>query len=379
MNAPKHPRVFISYSHESPQHTERVRVLAGHLRTDGCDCSLDLYEPHPAEGWPRWIDTQVDTADFVLVVCTADYYRKSQGRGLPRTGRGVQFEAVLIIDELYAAGMLNERFIPVLYEDLDEELIPRPLRSYTRYRLDQPGGYEVLLRHLTDQPLYPPPPLGRVPDLPSERPPAGDPYPPSRPSRESGRSVDYLLLRATFVAPGSFGPSREIREISTALESIVGDMQNVGASLRDYDPLKKILDDLRLYRFFESVWIPSLIHGDNTLHSELADIIESLRQRDLTRKVNEAVAELRRDLDRSVSRYRTAIRLFESLEQSVRSSANAEAMLDPALAQHLLPFGLDQAIRSRQLRPPRTLQAISVPATHSPSLFVSAPVFWLRM
>lgn len=44
----EHPRVFISYSHDSPEHADRVLVLADRLVGDGIDCILDQYEESPA-------------------------------------------------------------------------------------------------------------------------------------------------------------------------------------------------------------------------------------------------------------------------------------------------------------------------------------------
>lgn len=43
-------KVFISYSHDSPDHAERVRALADRLRADGLDCALDQYETAPPQG-----------------------------------------------------------------------------------------------------------------------------------------------------------------------------------------------------------------------------------------------------------------------------------------------------------------------------------------
>jgi hypothetical protein len=44
------PTVFISYSHDSPEHVDRVLAFANQLRRDGIDCTLDQYETSPPEG-----------------------------------------------------------------------------------------------------------------------------------------------------------------------------------------------------------------------------------------------------------------------------------------------------------------------------------------
>src|SRR5262245_12782258 len=95
------PRVFISYSQDSPEHAGRVRALADRLCGDGVDCTIDQYEPHPKEPWPRWMDRQIEEAEFVLVVCTETYLRRAEGRETPGSGLGVTFESVLIVQDLY--------------------------------------------------------------------------------------------------------------------------------------------------------------------------------------------------------------------------------------------------------------------------------------
>src|SRR5258705_5882703 len=70
------PKVFISYSHDSPEHEQRVLELANRLRRDGIDCTIDQYVVVPEEGWPRWMDKQIRDSDFVVMVCTETYYQR---------------------------------------------------------------------------------------------------------------------------------------------------------------------------------------------------------------------------------------------------------------------------------------------------------------
>jgi hypothetical protein len=50
------PQVFISYSHDSANHEERVLALAERLRKDGVDAQIDQYVAGtPQEGSPRWM------------------------------------------------------------------------------------------------------------------------------------------------------------------------------------------------------------------------------------------------------------------------------------------------------------------------------------
>ena len=56
------PKVFISYSHDSKEHAERVLSLSDRLRRDGVDSQIDQYELSPPEGWPRWMVNKVEWA-----------------------------------------------------------------------------------------------------------------------------------------------------------------------------------------------------------------------------------------------------------------------------------------------------------------------------
>ena len=160
------PKVFISYSHDSQEHKERVLALADRLREDGIDSSIDQYEESPPEGWQRWMLNQVEAADYALIVCTQQYDRRFRGQEEIGKGKGVTWEGGVIIQELYDAQGKNSKFIPVTFVPKDSESIPSPLRSATFYGLDKEDGYEQLYRRLTNQPRTHKPELGKLRTLP---------------------------------------------------------------------------------------------------------------------------------------------------------------------------------------------------------------------
>ena len=106
------PAVFISYSHDSPEHEASVLALANRLRADGIDAILDQGESLPPLGWDLWGQEQIQTARFVLVVCTATYRRRFDGEEEPGKGLGAISEAGFIRQILYDAGGVNEKFLP---------------------------------------------------------------------------------------------------------------------------------------------------------------------------------------------------------------------------------------------------------------------------
>jgi nucleoside phosphorylase len=161
------PKVFISYSHDSQEHKDRVLGLADRLRKDGIDCTIDQYEESPSEGWQRWMLNQVEEATFVLVACTEQYDRRFRGREAVGKGKGVTWEGGVIIQEIYDDQGQNAKFIPILFSQEDANFISSPLRSATNYRLYTPDGYESLYRRLTNQPKIQKPELGKLQQLPS--------------------------------------------------------------------------------------------------------------------------------------------------------------------------------------------------------------------
>jgi hypothetical protein len=143
--------VFISYSHDSPEHARRVLGLAERLRKDGIDAQIDQYVGgRPPEGWPRWMLDRVHWADFVLMIFTEVYYRRFRGHEEPSKGKGVDWESQVITLEIYNAKSRTTKFAPVIFGFRDREFIPEPL-SDQFYILDSEESYQELYGFLTDQ------------------------------------------------------------------------------------------------------------------------------------------------------------------------------------------------------------------------------------
>jgi hypothetical protein len=143
------------------------------------------------------MDQQMENADFVLVVSTETYQRRATGRERPGVGRGLRFESVLIIQDLYDAGMRNEDIV-------------KPLRPFTYYRLGTEEGYEALYRRLTGQPPFWKPDLGEQKAL--------LPRVSSVDSEETNHTTGRVHARLTIRAGGSTGAV--LYEANTALVRI---------------------------------------------------------------------------------------------------------------------------------------------------------------
>lgn len=164
-------RVFVSYSHDSGEHNDRILELSDRLRAEGVDCRIDQYEESPPEGWPRWCIKQDEEADFVLVVCTETYTRRFDGKEKPGRGAGVAFEGFVITQTFYGDQSKNAKYIPVVLSPDHFVHVPKLLTAFTIYDLSKPEHYERLYRRLTDQPFVTKPGLGEVATMPKRRTP----------------------------------------------------------------------------------------------------------------------------------------------------------------------------------------------------------------
>jgi len=162
-------RVFISYSHDSTAHMERVLQLANRLRKEGVDAIVDQYEEVPREGWTIWTEKQIRDADYVILCCTKTYLRRVMKEEARGAGLGVCWEANIIYQYLYEDGSQNQRFIPVIIAHDDVRHVPTPLRGFARYEIGTAAGYESLYRRITDQPRTVKPPIGKLRKLISRR------------------------------------------------------------------------------------------------------------------------------------------------------------------------------------------------------------------
>lgn len=145
-------KVFISYSHDSDAHMNRILALSDRLRAEGVDCEIDQYEISPAGGWPRWTRNKIKEADYVLIICTKIYEQRYEASGKKGVGAGAKWEGAIITQQIYDSEGDTHKFIPVVFSAEDTKYIPIELRAATHYNLSDEHGYENLYWHITGQP-----------------------------------------------------------------------------------------------------------------------------------------------------------------------------------------------------------------------------------
>ncbi|MEU3956090.1 SEFIR domain-containing protein [Streptomyces achromogenes] len=162
------PRVFISYSHDSDEHRERVLGFIQALRRNGVDAWADFFvESTPPTNWPVWMQRQVENAEYVLSVVTETYARRFNQNEIPGIGAGVRWEGTLITADIYYSTNDKVKYIPVIFSPDDFEHIPTPLKVTNRY-LVSPGDDSSLiplLRQLLQAPEFIPAQIGEAPSL----------------------------------------------------------------------------------------------------------------------------------------------------------------------------------------------------------------------
>ncbi|MEV6622151.1 SEFIR domain-containing protein [Amycolatopsis sp. NPDC051106] len=168
------PRVFITYSHDDKRHFDLVREFATFLRTGvGIDVRLDQWADDGRRDWSLWAIEQLAEADFVLVIASPDYKRRAEGTEVPHLGRGAQFEAAMIRDNLTQdLPRATRRILPVVLPGRRVEEIPSFLNAHstTRYEIKEftPAGVAELLVAFTGVARFMLPEIGTFVGAPPE-------------------------------------------------------------------------------------------------------------------------------------------------------------------------------------------------------------------
>jgi hypothetical protein len=145
------PRVFISYSHDSIEHADRVLALANRFRGDGVDCLIDQFESMPEETRPLWTKHSIDEAAFILLVCTPAFRQNVEGHADLSHKINDLWSGYLVYQYIFN-GAVQSKFIPVLLEGYDELSIPAPLAGNRSYHVENPEEYATLCWLLFSQP-----------------------------------------------------------------------------------------------------------------------------------------------------------------------------------------------------------------------------------
>ena len=113
-----HPKVFISYSHDTSEHRRWVSELAAKLHRKGVNVMLDQWHLRPDDDPTPFMERGVKDSDRVLIICTDSYVRKANA------GEGsVGYEPMIVTRKLVEDVGTN-KFILIARQALGEDKTP---------------------------------------------------------------------------------------------------------------------------------------------------------------------------------------------------------------------------------------------------------------
>lgn len=111
-----HPRVFISYSHDTEEHKNWVLKLASDLRSHGVDVTLDQWDLRLGDDLPFFMEQGLSSSSLVLCVCSDTYVQKANaGKG------GAGYEKKILAADLMKDVEKNY-VIPVMRNTVEKNL-----------------------------------------------------------------------------------------------------------------------------------------------------------------------------------------------------------------------------------------------------------------
>lgn len=161
MNTKRHPKAFMSYSHDSDEHIEWVAELSTRLRSAGIEVIFDQWDLDFGQDITMFMEESVTNADWVLLICTEQYTLKANDRK-----GGVGYESMIVTGEL-AENLPTSKFIPIVKQLRGEPSLPKWLRTRLYADLSNSERYEQNFKSLVAQihnyPRRVKPPLGPIP------------------------------------------------------------------------------------------------------------------------------------------------------------------------------------------------------------------------
>ena len=131
--------VFISYRHESDEHTRAVRRLGELLRQANIPIALDQFhaDDHPGGpdlGWPKWCEDCANQSACVLIIGSEGWFSAYEKTASPGQGLGAATEADLFRQTLWDEQGNNTRIRLAFLHNLSIQQVPVRLRAWDQFR-----------------------------------------------------------------------------------------------------------------------------------------------------------------------------------------------------------------------------------------------------
>lgn len=148
-------RVFVSYSHTSPDHEQWVEQLSTFLRENGIDARLDIWNLRHGMDLPQFMTNELALAERVILISDERYAEKADGR----VG-GVGWETMIVQGDIASQPPDSTKYLVIVRSKDIESGLPRYLKTkfVIHWSEDTPNerNRQILLRELYDQVKAPP-------------------------------------------------------------------------------------------------------------------------------------------------------------------------------------------------------------------------------
>ena len=112
------PKVFISYSHDTPEHKRWVSEIGAKLHRKGVNVILDQWDLRLGDDLTQFMEHGIRDSDKVLVICTDSYVRKANA------GEGSAGYEPMILTRKLVEDVGTNKFIPIIPHASGEEKAP---------------------------------------------------------------------------------------------------------------------------------------------------------------------------------------------------------------------------------------------------------------
>lgn len=224
---------FISWAHGDRTWEKTIARFASQLRAFGVNADVDLFHLNDDDViWANYGGQAIQANEFVLIAVSGPYKERWEGTNDGRVGAGAAREANVmkgLFDDNQHDFFRKVKIVVLPGSTVAD--IPAELRASAQrfeiHTLDL-DGLEELLRTLTGQAAYVPPPIGTVPILPPRFIPETGP---NGPSIEDVRSRLEELQRTSEAAPVGDNVAHENLDAErTTAEAAIEAMTEAAAS-----------------------------------------------------------------------------------------------------------------------------------------------------
>jgi hypothetical protein len=247
------PSVFLSYSWDSESHKGWVRELGERLTLNGVHVKLDQWNLVPGDSLTQFMEAEIEACDFVLVICTPEYAKKSTARK-----GGVGYEQQIISGNL-ASGIERRKFIPVVRSGemkVGPELaIPPHFQGILAIDMRGPDGIdshlESLLRAIFKVPAVTAPTLGPPPAFVQDAAKGSASAKPNKPARLSLIDFDGWQLISGVAMNERHPNTFSIPTTEQRAKVIPSDFVKLGFEVAEED----LESDAGVSTFNERMWV----------------------------------------------------------------------------------------------------------------------------